>query len=238
MIPVHAVSEALRWVQDEVQAGRPLPLMEAGLIVETLQLALEDSDWQPPLIEIREPAEYPVLHPLNVALLAMRIGRDFQVAGEDARSLGFASLFFDIGTLLLPREMLRKPEALTAEERAVVLRHPIEGARILFQSDASLDLAAIVAYEHHIRMDGGGYPTFRFPRSCHFASRLVQLCDVFDALRTARPHKEAWPLDIVLSYLKERSGFEFDPEIARALSLVVGQLRSAGRLREAIPAGG
>ena len=71
-------------------------------------------------------------------------------------------------------------------------RHPVDGARLILQSEEHLDVAAVVAYEHHIMIDGGGYPRTRFKRDCHPASVLVHVCDVYDALRTNRPYRDAW----------------------------------------------
>ena len=95
-------------------------------------------------------------------------------------------------------------------------RHPVEGARIIVASEENLDLAAVVAYEHHIILNGGGYPRFDYPRDCHHASKMVHVCDVYDALRTNRPYRAAWPSAKVLAYVEERAGGEFDAEIARS----------------------
>ena len=65
-------------------------------------------------------------------------------------------------------------------------------------------------------INGGGYPTCHYHRDCHKASKLVHVCDVFDALRTNRPYRAAWELDRVLGYIEERAGLEFDPELVRA----------------------
>jgi putative two-component system response regulator len=81
----------------------------------------------------------------------------------------------------------------------------------------------VVAYEHHIMLNGGGYPTFRFRRDCHHASKLVHVCDVYDALRTNRPYREAWPQEKTLSYLKDRAGTEFDPELVTAFVRMMRQ---------------
>jgi HD-GYP domain-containing protein (c-di-GMP phosphodiesterase class II) len=67
-----------------------------------------------------------------------------------------------------------------------------------------------------IMLDGGGYPRVQFPRQAHFASKIVHVCDVYDALRTNRPYREAWHAEKVLDYIDEKAGTEFDPEIARA----------------------
>jgi response regulator RpfG family c-di-GMP phosphodiesterase len=76
-----------------------------------------------------------------------------------------------------------------------------------------------VAYEHHIWADGtGGYPTLQFPRRTHYVSRLVQVCDVYDALSTKRPYRDAWPQEQTLAYLAERAGTEFDPFLVDAFT--------------------
>ncbi len=100
--------------------------------------------------------------------------------------------------------------------------HPAEGARIILETEHDLELAAVVAYEHHIMLDGGGYPRVRTPRQAHLASRIVHVCDVYDALRTNRPYREAWPSEKVLGYIDEKAGTEFDPDLARAF---VGMMR-------------
>ena len=96
----------------------------------------------------------------------------------------------------------------------MIQSHTVEGAKIIITSDRELDLAAAVAYEHHIMLNGGGYPKRHFERDCHKASKLVHVCDVFDALRTKRPYRDAWETERVLGYLEEKSGSEFDPDVA------------------------
>ena len=81
----------------------------------------------------------------------------------------------------------------------------------------------MVAYEHHIRIDGGGYPTLRYPRPCHEASNLVHVCDVFDALRTRRPYRETWPAERILAGMEAGAGTEFDRDIAHAFVRMMRQ---------------
>jgi putative two-component system response regulator len=135
---------------------------------------------------------------------------------KEVRMFGIAGLLHDMGKVTIPADILNKPGRLNDEERLIINSHTVEGARIILETEDHLDLAAVVAYEHHIRIDGGGYPTVLFERSCHQASNLVHVCDVFDALRTHRPYREAWPTERALGIIEEGAGPEFDQEIALA----------------------
>jgi putative two-component system response regulator len=74
-------------------------------------------------------------------------------------------------------------------------------------------MAATVAYEHHIMLNGGGYPVLHYKRECGMASRLVHVCDVYDALCTKRPYRDAWSSEKAVAYLESLAGAEFDPAI-------------------------
>src|SRR5207253_9279598 len=84
-------------------------------------------------------------------------------------------------------------------------------------------LPGVGAYELLIMLSGVCYPTMRFRRDCHLASKLVHLFDVYDALRTNRPYREAWPQERTLTYLRDRGGVEFDPELAGAFVRMMQQ---------------
>ena len=119
--------------------------------------------------------------------------------------------------------------------------HTVAGAQIIIETEKHLDLAAVVAYEHHIKIDGGGYPTLRFPRPCHQASNLVHVCDVFDALRTERPYRDAWETERILGLLNEGSGTEFDADLAQSLIRMMrqweDQVAEVHQEDEALPVG-
>jgi hypothetical protein len=116
--------------------------------------------------------------------------------------------------------------------------HPVDGARLILQSEEDLDLAATVAYEHHIMLDGGGYPALHYRRECMLASRLVHVCDVYDALSTKRPYRDAWPSEKTLAYLEERAGTEFDPDLVAAFirTFFANSTRRTGSLGSALAA--
>ena len=162
---------------------------------------------------MRDFDEYTTTHSLNVAVLTMALAEFIGLGARDVRTFGVAGLLHDLGKVRVPIEILNKPGKLTDEERLVMQRHTVEGARIIISSDRDLDLAAAVAYEHHIMINGGGYPQCHYHRDCHRASRLVHVCDVYDALRTHRPYRDAWESNEVLKYLQDRAGVEFEPGI-------------------------
>ncbi len=217
-------AEAVEWLDGEMRSGRGLPLAEAEAVVRSLANAMHgDRAVVLPLLELRRYDEYTTTHSLNVCVLAMGLAEWIGLGARDVRAFGVAGLLHDVGKTKIPAEILNKPGRLTPEERDIMNRHPVEGAKLIIESEENLDLAAVVAYEHHIMLNGGGYPKLEYPRECHQASRLVHVCDVYDALRTTRPYRAAWPAPKVLAYLEERAGTEFDPDVAQRFVKMMGE---------------
>lgn len=210
-------AETIRWLHEEVQQRESLPLAEAEAVVRSLSVAMHgDQQMILPLLQLKQFDEYTTTHSLNVSVLSMALAEYLEMAPADVRAFGVAGLLHDLGKVRIPIEILTKAGKLTPDERLLMNRHPVEGARLIIESEEDLDLAAVVAYEHHIMLNGLGYPQVRFRRRCHEASNLVHVCDVYDALRTRRPYRDAWPVEQVLPYLEGRAGLEFDPDYVRA----------------------
>lgn len=210
-------AEAIRWMHEEVKAHGGLPLAEAEAVVRSLSVAMHgDRQIVLPLLHLKEFDQYTTTHSMNVSVLAMALAEFTGLGANDVRAFGVAGLLHDLGKTRIPLEILTKPGKLTPDEREVMNAHPAQGARIILEAEENLDLAAVVAYEHHIMLNGGGYPRPHFGRACHRASNLVHVCDVYDALRTNRPYRDAWEAEKILPYLEGRAGMEFDPEVVRA----------------------
>ncbi|HEV7992060.1 MAG TPA: HD domain-containing phosphohydrolase [Gemmatimonadaceae bacterium] len=206
----------VEWMHEEVSARGQLPLLEAESVVRSLAVAMHgDQEMLLPLLSLREFDEYTTTHSLNVSVLTMALSEAMGMGARDVRAFGVAGLLHDLGKTRIPLEILNKPGKLTDEERGMMQAHTVEGAKLILASDRELDLAAAVAYEHHIMIDGGGYPHRKIDRKCHCASTLVHVCDVYDALRTHRPYRAAWEQNAVLAYIEERSGTDFDAETAQ-----------------------
>jgi putative nucleotidyltransferase with HDIG domain len=210
-------AEAVRWLHREVQDTATLPLLEAEAVVRSLSVAMHsDSQMIIPLLQLKEFDQYTTTHSTNVAVLSMALAEYLELGAKDVRNYGVAGLLHDLGKVRVPKEILVKPGKLTEQERDVMRLHPEDGARIILQRENKLDLAATVAYEHHIMLNGTGYPHPHYERKCHHASHLVHICDFYDALRTNRPYRGAWESEKVLTYIENGIGREFEETAARA----------------------
>ena len=216
--------EGVEWLQNELRQGRQLQMIEAEGIVRSLSVAMHgDQAYLIPLVRLKEFDQYTVTHTINVAVLSMALAEYIGLSPREVRAFGIAGLLHDLGKVKVPSEILNKPGKLTEEERLVMNSHTVEGARLILETEEHLDLAAVVAYEHHIRIDKGGYPSLRYDRGCHQASNLVHVCDVYDALRTDRPYREAWSNERSLKIIEEGAGPEFDQDLARAFVQMMRQ---------------
>ena len=199
-------------------------LDEVETVVASLSVAMHaEGQLLMPLLEFPGQDAANALHAINVSLLAMTLGESLGMASHDVHAVGSAALLHDVGIAGLPQELLGKP-ALTPEERRVIEQHPEIGARMLFAKSAMFDLAAIVCYEHHMRPDGTGFPRTRFPREMHYSSKIVQVCDVYDALRTPRAYRPAWTPQRAWEFVEEGAGTMFDPGISRAFGALMRRI--------------
>jgi putative nucleotidyltransferase with HDIG domain len=224
LLDLNAEVDAIRWVHDEVDTRQEIPLLEAESIVRSLSVAMHgDSQMLLPLLTLKEFDQYTTTHALNVSVLAMGLAEFMGLSPREVRSYGVAGMLHDLGKVRVPKDILTKPGKLTPEEWSLMRSHTVEGARLILQSDQNLDVAALVAFEHHIMINGGGYPDRHYRCDCHKASTLVHVCDVYDALRTKRPYRDAWEPAATLAYIERGIGTEFDADVAKAFIAMMGK---------------
>lgn len=143
-------------------------------------------------------------------LLALKLGLSL----KEAEILEFASPMHDIGKIAIPDAILNKPAILNNEEFEVMRTHAKLGFEMLNNSERTiLKASAIIAYEHHERWDGKGYPRRLKGENIHIYGRITAVADVFDALGSKRCYKEAWELDKIIDLFKEERAKQFDPKI-------------------------
>jgi len=156
-------------------------------------------------------------HLVKIADYCMEIGEELGLSKEDLELLKYASPMHDIGKLIIPDSIIKKEGGLTPEEREVVKKHTILGADV-FKGGRSplLRAARLISLTHHERYDGTGYPQGLRGKTIPLFGRIVALADVFDALTSKRPYKQAYGFDESLSIIKDSSGTQFDPDVVRA----------------------
>lgn len=191
-------------------------LSDALAVVESLAVAMRSAESiVAPFLELQDSRRYTAAHCMNVSILAMSLAEELGWMSPRVRAVGTAGLLHDVGKVRVPTEILDKPGELTEEEWAEIRRHPVEGCKILLESDARLEVAAVVAYEHHMNFDGSGYPERPGGREPTEESRLVQVCDLYDAVRARRGYKSPYPAEQAASILEDAIGEELDPDFAR-----------------------
>lgn len=132
----------------------------------------------------------------------------------DAELIKEASPMHDIGKVAIPDRILNKPGKLDAEEWEVMKTHSQLGFQMLSVSQRPLlNMAAIIAHQHHEKWDGTGYPQGLKGDQIHIAGRITAIADVFDALGHKRCYKQPWDLDIILDFFKSERAKHFDPEL-------------------------
>jgi putative nucleotidyltransferase with HDIG domain len=172
---------------------------------------------------------YTFTHMVNVSILAMGQARGLGIDGPLLREFGLAALMHDIGKVKTPSEILNKPEKLTAQEFEILKRHTVEGAEILRSTPEIPTLAPVVAFEHHLRADGTGYPTSVSRPTLNLGTVLCGIADVYDAMRSQRIYQEAFPTDRILAVLQRNDGAQFDQNLVRRFAQLVG-IYPAGNL--------
>jgi putative nucleotidyltransferase with HDIG domain len=138
------------------------------------------------------------------------------------REFGMSALMHDIGKVRTPKEILNKPDKLTDDEFTIMRRHTVEGAEILRRTPEMPVLAPVVAFEHHLRMDGSGYPFGAKRPSLNLGTMLCAISDVYDAMRSQRTYQQAYPTDRILAVLKRNEGAQLDQHLVRRFVQILG----------------
>lgn len=184
---------------------------------ELLQDVLADSNVLVNLSDLRSHDGYTFGHSVNVAAMSLVIGYDLGFSFDQLRTLGLGALLHDIGKIGIPGETLRQRGPLTNDQWRLVQEHPRLGFEILrHYYEFSLAIAHI-AYQHHERLDGSGYPRGLKGDAIHQYARIVAVVDVFDAMRSERVYRPGVPVHKVLEQLQRGRGTKFAPEVVDSL---------------------
>lgn len=231
-------AEAVEWIHRVASEEGRVPVQETLALVRSLSVAMRGAHRiVVPFIRLKETDQYTAAHCINVSILSMSLAESMDFPPVKARAIGAAGLLHDVGKMEVPPEILNKPGELTDEEWREMQRHPVHGARILLESGRGLDLPAAVAYEHHVGWQRGGYPGLHYDRKPLPESRLIQVCDFYDAMRTRRRYREPLPPADVLRILRENEGEALDPQFVHPFTSLIERWDPSSVLAEIRPDG-
>jgi HD-GYP domain-containing protein (c-di-GMP phosphodiesterase class II) len=174
------------------------------------------------LTAIKGHDDYSLNHAVNVCVLALSLGATLVLDAESLKSLGMSALLYDLGKVRIPEDILTKQNPLTAEEWQTIKTHAEEGADLLKGIQLEDQMPMVVAYEHHQRYDLQGYPESADGQEQHLFSRIVAVCDAYDAMTTSRPFRNEIRPDKALAVLMQGRGKAYDPEITKVFVAMLG----------------
>jgi putative two-component system response regulator len=164
-------------------------------------------------------------HIIRMSRYSQQLALAAGMSEKEAEMLLNASPMHDIGKIGIPDSVLLKPGKLDADEWKTMQTHVDIGVEILSGSDFELvDMAAEVCQNHHEKWDGTGYPRQLSGEDIPLVGRIVAIADVFDALTTERPYKDAWPVEKAVDFLREQSGKHFDPKLVEAFIQILPEI--------------
>jgi HD-GYP domain-containing protein (c-di-GMP phosphodiesterase class II) len=174
-------------------------------------------------MRLAEKDGYTEEHTRRVAMRAVQVGEELGLPPHRLRDLAIGGLLHDIGKLAVPDRILKKPGPLTDEEFEVIKRHPEWGRRLLGELGGFAENIRRLVLDHHERLVGGGYPRGLDEANLDLDTRILTVCDVYDALISPRVYRPAWPQEKALSHLRSEAGTSFDERCVAALERVLGR---------------
>ncbi len=195
----------------------------AATVAELVEAFKREGEALLVMAALREKDEYTFTHTANVCILTMAQAMSLGIRGQLLNDIGMAAMLHDIGKMFVPDEILTKPGRLTDEEFTIMKGHPAKGARYLLETPGVPRLAAIVAYEHHMRDDLSGYPQPPAGWHLNMASQMTGISDIFDAMRTRRPYQPPKETGEIANLLLSKSGTEFPAPLVQNFLLLIAR---------------
>jgi len=201
--------------------GRPELSLARGAVEGLAESIAQNRTALVALTAMKSYDNYTFTHMVNVSILAMAQARSLGIEGQTLREFGLSALMHDIGKVRTPHDILQKSGPLTEDEFVIMQRHVVDGAEILRRTPEMPIMAPTVAFEHHLRVDGTGYPDITRP-SLNLATMLTGIADVYDAMRSQRAYQQAFPTDRILAVMKRNDGKQFDQHLVRRFVQLIG----------------
>lgn len=208
---------------DDIRLGGVIHTENAKETVnECVQSVIRHPDALLWMSKMRDESEYTAEHCLNVCILAIAFGRALGMSEEDLQHLGLCGLLHDVGKVKIPTEVLDKPSSLTPKEMRIMMAHTVHGRNLLLSSPGVYTGAIDVAYSHHERMDGKGYPRQLPGRGMSKFSRIIAIVDAYDAMTADRCYQKAKTSTEAMKIIYQERGKHFDEQLALKFLQTVG----------------
>lgn len=215
--------EAVASMFNEVRMGQMLNTEQTQRVVsEITQSVLRHPNALLSIVRVKQADEYTYMHSVAVSALMIALARQLGFEDDEVHEAGMAGLLHDVGKMAIDDGILNKPDSLTDNEFEQIKRHPEYGVRYLQKGSEPVSRAVLEAcYSHHEKMDGSGYPRGLKGDQISLLSRMVAVCDVYDALTSDRPYKLGWGPSETVQRMAQWTG-HFDPQIFQAFVRSVG----------------
>ncbi|MDY6935372.1 MAG: response regulator [Spirochaetota bacterium] len=164
-------------------------------------------------------------HIIRISNYSYLLARAYGMSDEDCELLRQVSVMHDVGKIAIPESILLKPDKLDDDEWEIMKTHTAIGEEMLsVYNSKHLSIAQQIAATHHEKWDGSGYPRGLQKEEIPIEGRIVALCDVFDALTSDRPFREAWSVEDAVTEIKKRSGTHFDPNLVKVFMEILDDI--------------
>lgn len=217
------LSHTLAKIDNDFRAGRKVHLSHCKHIINTMIDEVLANPGNLPIInEIRVLNDNILGHTVNICISAVKIGVILNYERTQLFELALGAFLHDIGMIKIPEEVLNRIGGLTDEEVRMIQTHPKIGYDLINQIGDIPKTTGLVAYQHHERLNGKGYPKGISGTEIHEFSKIVAVMDAFDSMTTEKLYRKAKPVPEAIQNLKNLKGLEYDPKVVDALAKVYG----------------
>lgn len=204
-------SRLVKSFMEEIQLGRPINAVAAKKAVAyCVDSILNSPDALMLMTQLKNRDEYTAQHSMNVCIYSIALGRQINLPVAELNNVGLCGMMHDMGKMLVPSEILNKPGRLTSEELPIMQSHAAQGWNLLLKTSGIYPGAIDVAYMHHERLDGGGYPRQLKPEQITPYARIVAIADMYDAVSSDRVYQKGRPHLEAIKILTDASGNHLD----------------------------
>jgi putative nucleotidyltransferase with HDIG domain len=214
--------KSVRKLRHDVRANGTLAHLDEtkSFVSDLVEVAMQETRPLLALQALKVHDDYSFTHSINVATLTLAMARGLNFGKYELREITLAALLHDIGKERVAGDLLRKSGRLDEDEWQQMQRHSNEGAKLLICTAGTGDLAPIVAYEHHLAQEREDASSDGW--NLHIVSEMVTIADVYDALRSSRPYRDALPPHQAMEIMRKDVGTKFNTDIFTGFARMVG----------------